>query len=83
MSASKFDDDGSCGSGCNNSGICKGGICYCDKYHSGDKCDKDLAHPGVKAPISYVFYSVACLLGLITGGFIAKIYNENDKKLFL
>ena len=33
--------------------------------------------------MTYIFYSVALFLGLVTGGFVAKIYNENHKKLFL
>ena len=78
-----YETDNTCGTGCNNAGICKKQVCYCDKYHSGEKCESNLAHPGVKAPIGFVFYGVALLLGLITGGFVAKIYNENGKKLFL
>ena len=78
-----YENDRSCGDGCNNAGICKKEVCYCDKYHSGDNCEKDLAHPGVKSPINFIFYSVALLLGLVTGAFVAKVYNENDKKLFL
>ena len=42
-----------------------------------------MAHPGVKGPVAFVFYGVALMLGIVTGGFVAKIYNENDKKLFL
>ena len=42
-----------------------------------------MAHPGVKSPIAIVFYGVATLLGLVTGGFVAKIYNENGKRLFM
>ena len=42
-----------------------------------------MAHPGVKGPIAIVFYSVAVLLGIITGAFVAKIYNENGRKLFV
>ena len=80
----EFDNDKTCGKqGCNNNGICFNKTCYCDKYHSGEKCEKDLAHPGVKGPISFVFYGVALVLGLVTGAFVAKIYNENHKKLFL
>lgn len=78
-----LDDDGSCDAGCNKVGICFDKKCFCDKYHTGEKCENDLAHPGVKAPISFIFYGVALFLGLITGGFVAKIYNENNKKLFL
>jgi hypothetical protein len=43
----------------------------------------DLAHPGVKATVSFIFYGVALFLGLVTGSFVAKIYNENNKQLFL
>ena len=79
-----YEDDKSCGDkGCNSNGICFSSVCYCNKYHSGEKCEQDMAHPGVKAPITFVFYAVALLLGIVTGGFVAKIYNENDKKLFL
>ena len=78
-----YENDKSCGDGCNDAGICRSSVCYCDKYHSGDKCEKDLAHPGVKAPIGFVFYGIALLLGLVTGGFVAKIYNDNGKHLFL
>ena len=78
-----YENDKTCGEGCNDAGICRKQICYCDKYHSGEKCEKDLAHPGVKSPIGFVFYGVALLLGLVTGGFVAKIYNDNGKHLFL
>ena len=81
--ASKLDDDGSCEGGCNGNGICKGGTCYCNKSYTGDKCNEDIAHPGVKAPMTFIFYGSALFLGLVTGGFVAKIYNENNKKLFL
>jgi hypothetical protein len=81
--ASKLDDDGSCEKGCSGNGICKGGVCFCDKYHTGDKCEESVAHPGVKAPMTFIFYGSALFLGLVTGGFVAKIYNENNKKLFL
>ena len=79
----QYEDDKSCGGGCNNNGICFNSVCYCNKYHSGEKCDKDMAHPGVKAPVTFVFYGVALMLGIVTGAFVAKIYNENDKKLFI
>lgn len=78
-----YENDNTCGAGCNGAGICKSEVCYCDKYHSGAKCEKDLAHPGVKAPIGFIFYGVALFLGLVTGGFVAKIYNDNGRKLFL
>ena len=79
-----LENDGSCGDkACNKVGICFQGSCFCDKYHAGEACDKDLAHPGVKGATSFIFYGVALFLGLITGGFVAKIYNENNKKLFL
>lgn len=78
-----LENDGTCDGDCNKVGICFQKKCFCDKFHSGEKCELDLAHPGVKAPISFIFYGVALFLGLITGGFVAKIYNENNKKLFL
>ena len=79
-----FANDGSCGeSACSGHGICFNKACYCDMYHFGEMCDADLAHPGVKTPLSLVFYSIALILGLTTGGFVAKIYNENQKQLFL
>lgn len=71
----ELEDDGSCDKGCNGNGICKGGQCFCDKHHTGEKCDEDMKHPGVKAPLTFIFYGAALFLGLITGGFIAKIYN--------
>ena len=79
-----FENDKTCGNqGCHNSGICFNKSCYCDKYHSGEHCEHDLAHPGVKSPITFIFYAVALVLGLVTGAFVAKIYNENHKQLFL
>lgn len=30
-----YETDNTCGTGCNNAGICKKEVCYCDKYHSG------------------------------------------------
>ena len=85
QAAEELENDGSCADkkDCNKVGICFQGTCFCDKYHAGDACDKDLAHPGVKGATGIMFYGVALFLGLITGGFVAKIYNENNKKLFL
>lgn len=42
-----------------------------------------MAHPGVKTPLSLLFCAIAMLLGLTTGGFVAKIYNDNRKRLLL
>ena len=73
-----FANDGSCGdNACSGHGICFREACYCDMYHFGDICEADLAHPGVKTPLSLIFYAIALVLGLTTGGFVAKIYNEN------
>ena len=80
----KFANDGSCGDqACNSHGICSKKVCYCDLYHTGEACERDLAHPGVQAPLSALFCAVALTLGLITGGFVAKVYNDNRKQLFL
>ena len=80
----KFANDGSCGDpACNSHGICSNKVCYCDLYHTGEACERDLAHPGVQAPLSALFCAVALTLGLITGGFVAKVYNDNRKQLFL
>lgn len=76
-------NDGSCDGNCSGNGICFTKSCYCDIYHGGDNCEMDLAHPGVKAPVTFMFYGVALFLGLVTGSFVAKIYNDNNKKLFL
>ena len=76
-------NDGTCDGDCNGNGICFSKSCYCDLYHGGEKCEMDLAHPGVKATVSFIFYGVALFLGLVTGSFVAKIYNENNKQLFL
>ena len=81
-----LDNDKTCPGGekaCNGAGICQNKVCFCDKYHAGENCEKDLAHPGVKAPLTFIFYGVALLLGLCTGAFVAYIYNQNGKKLFL
>ena len=83
-----YPDDGSCGNSnesepsCHGKGICSNKTCFCDMYHSGVSCEKDIAHPGVTYPLVYVFYIVAGALGLTTGAFIAKIYNMNGKRLF-
>lgn len=68
---------------CNDHGVFYNKICYCDKKHSGLQCEFDLGHPGVKGSLAFVFYSVALMLGIITGSFVAKIYNANSKQLFL
>lgn len=73
-----LENDKSCPGGetaCNGAGICQNKVCFCDKYHAGENCEKDLAHPGVKAPLTFIFYGVALLLGLCTGAFVAYIYN--------
>ena len=67
---------------CNGVGICFNSVCYCDTYHSGDKCEVDLAHPGVKTWLAIVFYLTALFFGLLTGYFISVIYNRNKKRLF-
>ena len=84
-SKKKFANDGTCNEldSCNNHGICSKQVCYCDLYHTGEACETDLAHLGVRIPLSLAFYFIALVLGLITGGFVAKIYNDNRKQLFL
>jgi hypothetical protein len=73
--AGAYADDGTCGpDGCNGMGICKETVCYCGKFHSGEHCEVDLAHPGVKSWLAMIFYSIAGFLGLLTGYFIAMIY---------
>lgn len=81
--AEALPDDGTCGSsGCYGLGICSNAVCFCDGYHSGAHCEIDIAHPGIKNGLAYMFFGVAAFLGLVTGYFIAKIYNENNKRLF-
>ena len=79
-----YADDSTCGpEACHAHGICSNTSCYCSKYFSGDHCEKGLAHPGVTIKESLLFYGVSLCLGLITGGFVAKVYNSNGRKLFL
>ena len=79
-----YADDSTCGpEACHAHGICSNTSCYCNKYFSGDHCEKGLAHPGVTIKESLLFYGVSLCLGLITGGFVAKVYNSNGRKLFL
>ena len=84
-SSKKFANDGTCDeqNACNNHGVCSNKVCYCDLYHTGEACETDLAHLGVRIPLSLAFYLIALVLGLVTGGFVAKIYNDNRKQLFL
>lgn len=72
-------NDGTCSGNCSGNGICFSKSCYCDVFHAGENCEMDLAHPGVKGSMSFIFYGVALFLGLVTGSFVAKIYNENNK----
>ena len=64
---------------CNGHGLAVKGTCYCDKHHSGEQCEFDLGHPGVKKKTSRMFYFLALCLGIVTGTFVAKVYNANGK----
>ena len=78
-----YADDHTCGpEACHAHGICSNSSCYCNKYYSGEHCEKSLVHPGVTIKESLLFYGVSLCLGLITGGFVAKVYNANGRKLF-
>ena len=73
--------DNTCGKkNCNNVGICKNEVCYCDLYHSGKSCEKDIAHPGVKTWVSFIFFIIAVVLGVFTGYFIIQIQKKHNKK---